>query len=206
VDASSAQTSPTLLVRLRVSPPDQEAWQAFVTRYGPRIYSWCRRWQLTEEDAQDVTQIVLMRLVEAMRRFEYDPAGSFRGWLRTLTHNAWCDFLARRALRGSGDTDVLRTLETVAARDDLVARLEEEFDQELLEQAMSRVRQRVLATHWEVFRLTALEGLSGAEAAARLGLNVATVFAIRSKVQKQIKEEVQTLENAEPTAAKECPP
>src|SRR5262249_24269896 len=151
-----------LLGKLRVSPPDQDAWKAFVSRYGPRIYAWGRRWQWTEEDAQEATQNVLVRLVDAMRHFEYDPPRSFRGWLRTLTHNAWHGCLVGRKTVGSGDTDVQRRLEGVEARQDLVARLEEEFDQELLEMAMNRVRGRVADSHWEVFRLTALEGLSGA--------------------------------------------
>jgi RNA polymerase sigma-70 factor (ECF subfamily) len=198
VDGSSERTSPTLLGRLRTSPADQEAWRAFVERYGPRIYAWCRRWNLPEQDAQDVTQNVLARLVEALRRFQYDSSRSFRGWLQTLTHHAWYDFVTARGRGGAtGDTETLRYLETVEAREDLAAKLAEEFDQEVLEQAMKRVQAIVLPTHWDAFRLTALEGLSGAEAAERTGMQVATVYVIRGKVQKQIQEEVQALESAD---------
>ena len=48
-------------------------------------------------------------------------------------------------------------------RDDLAARLEEAFDLERLEMAQASVRQRVEPHTWEAFRLTALEGRSGAE-------------------------------------------
>jgi RNA polymerase sigma-70 factor (ECF subfamily) len=44
----------------------------------------------------------------------------------------------------------------------------------------------------------ALEGVSGAEAAARLGMKVATVFVARSKVQKKIQDEVRRVEGADP--------
>jgi RNA polymerase sigma factor (sigma-70 family) len=197
VDPSSSQTSPTLLGRLRLLPADQEAWQKFVARYGPKIYGWCRQWHLQEEDAQDVTQSVLVRLVEKMRAFDYDPARSFRAWLRTLTHHAWSDFLDARksATAGSGDSGVLGILQSLEAREDLVARLEEEFDQELLDQAMARVRLLVSPAHWDVFRLTALEGRSGAEVAGQLNMKVGTVFTVRSKVQKLIQQEIGTLEN-----------
>jgi RNA polymerase sigma factor (sigma-70 family) len=57
------------------------------------LYRWCRRWGLQEADAQDVTQAVLARLAAKMNSFRYDPAGSFRAYLKTLARYAWCDFL-----------------------------------------------------------------------------------------------------------------
>src|SRR5262245_16697151 len=124
--APDQATSLTLLSRLRHSPTDQAAWDEFVERYSPRIYSWCRHWNLQEADAQDVTQDVLLRLADKMRTFIYDPAGSFRGWLRTLAHHAWYDFIKKReqAGAGSGDSTILDTLNAVEARADLIERLE----------------------------------------------------------------------------------
>jgi RNA polymerase sigma factor (sigma-70 family) len=189
-------TSTTLLGRLRQDPADQAAWAEFVRRYGPLVYGWCRRWQLQEADAQDVTQDVLVKLAAKMRTFSYDPARSFRAYLRTLARYAWCDFLEGRKQpgAGSGGSDVLKLLETVEASDDLVQRLHKQFDQELLAEAQVGVRQRVEPDTWEAFRLTAVEGLSGAEAAGRLGLKVATVYKAKSKVQKMLHEEVARLE------------
>jgi len=80
-------------------------------------------------------------------------------------------------------------------RDDLARRLEAEFDLELLEEAERRVRRRVAPNTWEAYRLTAIEGHSGAEAAARLGMKVAAVFVSRSHVTKHLQSEVQTLED-----------
>ena len=64
-------------------------------------------------------------------------------------------------------------MHTLPARDDLVARLEEQFDREVLEEASARIRLRVEPSSWEAFQLTAVEGLTAAEAAARLGKEVA---------------------------------
>jgi RNA polymerase sigma-70 factor (ECF subfamily) len=193
---SVSRTSATLLARLRPDAPDQEAWGEFVRRYGDQVYRWCRRWRLGDADAQEVTQTVLVKLVEKMRTFDYDAARSFRGYLRTLARYAWCDFLEahKRPDAGSGDSEAVRLLETVEAGDDLVQRLNEQFDQELLEEAQNRVRQRVEAHTWQAFCLTAVEGLSGAEAAQRLDMKVATVFKARSKVQQMLQEEVARLE------------
>src|SRR5215470_10745848 len=181
-DPTDSRTSATLLDRVRSAPADQEAWNEFVERYGRKVYGWCRQWGLQEADAEDVTQDVLLRLAEKMRAFTYDPSRSFRGWLKTLTHHAWSDFLSgrNRPGLGSADSQVVQALQRLEARDDLTQRLEEEYDRSLLEEAMARVRPRVQPRTWEAFRLTAQEGLSGAEVAARLGMQVATVFVARS--------------------------
>src|SRR5262249_39827895 len=132
--AGDSGTRVSLLGRLRRDPANQASWKEFVEHYGSKIYAWCRRWQLQEADAQDVTQMVLLRLAEKMRDFNYDPSRSFRAWLRTLAHHAWSDFVTSRQRPGlgSGDSQVVEILHTVEAREDLLQRLEEEFDRELL--------------------------------------------------------------------------
>jgi RNA polymerase sigma-70 factor (ECF subfamily) len=191
-------TSPTLLGRLARVPTDERAWADFAERYGRRIYGWCRHWQLQEADAEDITQQVLLKLAQKMRAFSYDPSRSFRAWLKTVVHHAWRDFAdhRQRSDTGSGDTHVLEMLQTVQARDRLVAELDEEFERELLDEAMARVQARIQPRTWQAFRMLAVEQVSGAEAAARLDMKVATVFVARSKVQKMLQEEVARLRDS----------
>jgi RNA polymerase sigma-70 factor (ECF subfamily) len=190
-------TRSSLLVRLSETPSDQAAWNDFVKRYGPQIYAWCRHWKLQEADAQDVAQMVMLKLARALPQFVYDPARSFRGWLRTLTQNAWSDFMAeqRGAVRASDDSLAASLLQSVQARDDLVTRLEQAFDRELLEMAMEQVRGRVEAQTWEAFDLTAVKGVPASEVAGRLGMRVGTVYQARSSVQRLIKEALARLES-----------
>jgi RNA polymerase sigma factor (sigma-70 family) len=193
-------THVSLLGRLRDGPDDAEAWSAFVEQYGRRIYEWSRRWGLQEADARDVTQNVLLKLAEKMREFTYDPARSFRAWLKTLTRHACSDFreARRRPGQGTGDSAVGRLLDDLEAREDLVGRMEELFDQELLQEAMARARLRVAPQTWQAFALTALEGLSGAAAAARIPMQVAQVFVAKRRVQKMLREEVARLDQSGP--------
>jgi RNA polymerase sigma factor (sigma-70 family) len=191
-----SSTSITLLERLRHDVLDQAAWSDFVARYGPKVLNWCRRWQLQEADAQDVTQEVLVRLSRVMAAFEYDPAGSFRAWLKTLAHHAWRDFVAerRRAGVGTGDSQMDAFLESLEAGKELVDDLEAEFRLELMDQAMARVKLRVGSRAWDAFRLTALEGWSGAAAGAHLQMKIAQVYLAKSRVIRRIQDEVRRLE------------
>lgn len=199
IDSSAARTSPSLLQRLRQTTRDDAAWGEFVRRYGAQILQWTRKWNLQDADAQDVTQTVLVKLADKMRSFAYDPARSFRAYLKTLTNYALIDFLESRKRPGAaaGGSIALDVLQTVEAREDLVRHLHGAFDQELLDEAMERVRARVEPHTWEAFRLTAIDGATGAEVAARLGIKVATVFKARSKVQRMLQEEVRNLDDPE---------
>ncbi len=185
-----------LLTRLRQDPSDQAGWEEFVERYGRHIYRWCRRWKLQDADAEDVTQNILVKLIQKLRTFAYDPSRSFRGWLKTVAHHAWRDFedSRRRAQRAAGDSQVQELMLSLEAREDLAQKLEEAFDLELLEAAKVRVRLRVAPHTWEAFRLMALEGLAVAEVAARVRLQVAMVYVAKNKVQKMLQEEIGKLE------------
>jgi RNA polymerase sigma-70 factor (ECF subfamily) len=196
-DAES--TSSTLLWRLTRDPTDQAAWGEFVHRYSPMIYSWCRRWHLQPADAEDVTQEVSERVFRYIRGYQR-AKGKFRAWLKTVAAHAVSDCLAsqRRPGQGSGDSEVLKLLDTAAARDDLQLRLDEEFDRELREEAESRVRRRVQPNSWEAFRLMKYEGKSGPETALGLKMNVTAVFMASSRVQQMLEAEIKRLEDAGP--------
>ncbi|MEM7313583.1 MAG: sigma-70 family RNA polymerase sigma factor [Planctomycetota bacterium] len=191
-----SETSLTLLSALKDDVRQHEAWHRFVQRYGPRIEGWCRRWGLQDADARDVTQNVLLQLARQMRSFEYDSSGRFRAWLKTIAWRAWADYLSARSKNMAlpSSVEMLGRLDTVEARDDLMARLDDEANRELLEVAVSRVKKRVKETTFEAFRLMAFEGKSGLETANELGMSPSSVFASKSRIDKMLSEEVALLD------------
>jgi RNA polymerase sigma factor (sigma-70 family) len=187
-------TSVTLMVRLQKFPADPTAWDEFVERYRPMIRAWCLKWHLQDSDADDVVQDVLVKLVAAIRKFQYDPRRSFRAWLKTVTQHALSDFVAaRRKDPGQTAAPIDMIAESAEAKTDLEQRLEDAFDAEVLELAMHRVKKRVKACTWDAFHLTAVEGLTGAAAAAKLEIPVAHVFVAKNRVQKMLQEEGRSL-------------
>jgi RNA polymerase sigma-70 factor (ECF subfamily) len=194
----NSATRATLLGRLCADPNDEASWSEFMEWYGGKVYAWCRAWGLQQADAQEVTQEVFVKLSQRMRDFRYDPARSFRAWLKTVTHNAWQDYAAklRKPGLGAGGESTFDRLAEVPAQDDLSRRLEEACDEELLREAAVRVRLRVEPRTWSAFEMLAKDGRSGAETAAALGMKVATVFVARSKVQRMLREEVARLDRS----------
>ena len=193
---SGPDTSPTLLGQLRLNPTDESAWRKFVELYGSFIAAWCRTWGLQEADAEDVTQQTLLRLVNVLQSFEYDPSKLFRGWLKTVTYRVWQDLVRkyRRSPTG-GQEGGPDPFDSVAARDELSAAIEAAYERELFEIASARVRLRVQPKTWDAFRLTAIENVPVAEAAERLAMKLTTVYKARNNVQKMLREEIQYLED-----------
>jgi RNA polymerase sigma-70 factor (ECF subfamily) len=199
-DEARSETSVTLLARVALLPPEPDAWNEFVDRYGPRIVKWSRAWGLQAADIDDVTQSVLATLLVRLRRFDYDPARGFRAFLRKVTNDTVCDVISARGRLG-GASATLQALVGKEARADLARAIEDEFDLELLEKATWIVRSQVEPRTWEAYRLTAEEGLSGIEAATRLGMGAGAVYQAKSAVLRRLHEEVRELEQG-PRATK----
>lgn len=195
--SAESATRHSLLLRVR-DWSDGNAWREFVTCYAPRIHSWCRAAGLQEADAADVTQTVLVRLVQQLQQFEYDPArGRFRGWLRTVTRNVVNDLAGdwrRRGLPLADDELDRLAGSQPPASDRLFAAVEDAWREELLRTAESLVRPRVEPHNWEAWRLSCREGLAAAEVARRLGLEVADVYVAKSRILRLLREEVRRLD------------
>ena len=67
----------------RAKTGEQQAWDELVERYAPLIWSICRRFRLEAADAEDVGQVVWLRLVTCLDDLR-DPA-ALPGWLVTTT-------------------------------------------------------------------------------------------------------------------------
>jgi len=191
---SDDDTSATLMMRIQKDPVDPQAWDEFVQRYRPMIHAWCLKSGAQPSDADDIAQEVLVKLLAAIKNFQYDPTRSFRAWLKTVTRHAWNDLaMSRRHTtdRAGGLIEVLANSHDPLA--DLEQQLEDAFDRELLELAMRRVEKRVKSITWQAFRLTAIENRPGPEAARELQMPVAHVFVAKHRVQKMLEEEVRAL-------------
>jgi RNA polymerase sigma-70 factor (ECF subfamily) len=183
------QTSHTLL-RLLALPEADAAWEVFIERYGPLINARCRRAGLQPADADDIRGAVLSQLVQALRTFRYDPARRFRGYLKQVVDNAiasyWRTIRMRPGWVGAGGD---AGGELPGSLGELGAELDERIQEhaEEISRKLDRVRFEVGPAAWQAFWLTAVDGLSGAEAAARLGQTPAAVFMAKSRVLARLR-------------------
>jgi RNA polymerase sigma-70 factor (ECF subfamily) len=189
------QTRASLLVRLR-DPRDAASWQTFVAVYGPLVYGHCRRRGLQHDDAQDVSQTVFAPVAQSLRTFQYRPeAGRFRDWLGAAVRNEVNRFFKKQArqARGQGGGE-----EDEAVLDQAVARAEdnawtEEFNARVLRCALERSRPHFEEPTWRAFEAVWLENRPALEVARELGRPIDWVYMAKSRVLKDLWQQVQEL-------------
>lgn len=191
--ASSPETRPSLLVRLR-SARDEAAWAEFLVVYEPLVLGLLRKHGLQESDARDVWQQVLAALVRDIEQWQPDgAAASFRRWLFRITRNRVARFLGRSKLGtiAVGGSDAQ---EVLAAQPDLHEPLEDDIErdyrQHLLLCATVQVRPGFRESTWQAFWQTCVEGKSVDDVAAQLGMSVGSVYVARSRIMAQLRARV----------------
>ena len=84
---------------------DNLAWAELVKAQHKRIYALCYRFTGSQQDAEDLTQDVFIKLHDNLRSFDL-AKGSFQTWLTTLTRNLLVDHFRRtRQLRVTDSMD-----------------------------------------------------------------------------------------------------
>lgn len=197
---SLKQTRATLLLQLK-NADAPEVWEAFVRDYAPVIFYWCRERGLQDADASDVTQDVLCGLLSSIRKFEYDrEKGSFRGWLKTVTHNAVNEIYRRnsRQQMGFGSSqdvvDLVSVLPDEVAMKSLSDAIEREAESVILAEAERSVQAQVRPHLWETYHRTAVLQERVADVANELGITVSAAYIAKSRVLKKLRHEVAKIE------------
>ncbi len=188
----TSTTRISLLDILRDKRGDDDAWGEFVRVYGPAVAEWCRERGLQHDDALDVTQDVLLRFWQTSKQFAYNPRGRFRSYLEQVARSA----LVRWAEQAGDPHDqaTRSLLERIPEREDLLVRLAEAYDTELLAIAMAEVEQRVKPHTWRAFQMLAIEHRSGADVAAELKIDTNHAYVARWNVQRMIRAVIDRLE------------
>lgn len=193
----SLPTRRSLLSRLR-NMGDDDSWRAFFDAYWRLIYNVARKSGLSDEDAQDVVQETVISVAKKMPEFRYDPAkGSFKSWLLIITHRRIHDRLRRHYQ--SVPTANLSAAENMPANvlspdGALQAAWEEEWQKNIFQAALARVRQQVNPKHFQVFDYCLLQNMRASEVARRLGLTSAQVYLNKHRMMLAVKRAVKEVE------------
>lgn len=198
----SLATRRSLLTRLR-RWDESESWQTFFDTYWRLIYSTALKAGLPDADAQDVVQETILSVARTMPEFKYDPkVCSFKSWLLLLTRRRISDHIRKRRRRkrgGDGQQEVgTSVLEQVPDPAGVVLEKvwEEEWQRNLMNTAVERVKRRVRANQYQIFDLYLVKQWGAGEVASLLHVNVAAVYLTAHRVSRVLKEEVRKLEKS----------
>lgn len=142
-----------------------------------RVRGWATSFTDDADDAEDVTQDVLILMHRRLPQFE--GKSRFSTWLYTITRNVALDRRRRTKRRE-------RRIESMDAPTTAVE-TRVGFDESTLSQLILRYYDQLPARQREVFELSDIQGLSASEVAARLGMKAVTVRANLFKARRTIR-------------------
>ena len=192
---SPSGTSRSLLLRVQGNEPG--GWDQLVTLYGPLVVHWCRCRRLQEEDIADVFQEVFQAVLKNISGFRKErTSDTFRGWLRTVTHNKVHDHFrkAGREPQAAGGTEAQVQFSQLPAPDPVdeeeESAAEAKAEHALYGRALDLIRSEFKESTWKAFWRTAVDGQSAKDVADELSMSPGAVRVARSRVLHRLREEL----------------
>lgn len=195
-------TRKTLLSRLK-DATDDASWRVFFNTYWKLIYGTAVKAGLGDAEAQDVVQETIIAVARNIGEFKYDPAiCSFKSWLLQVTRSRISNQFRSRRRRhvdqeppsdGTSGTPLLERLPDPAG-EHLDRVWDEEWEKNLMDAAIERVKRRVDIEQFQVFDFYVLKKWPVKKVARTLGIHIGQVYLAKHRVSKLIKKEMAVLE------------
>ncbi len=192
-------TRQSLLSRLR-NWGDQESWREFFDMYGELIYTLARKAGLTDPESQDVVQETLISVAKQMPGFKYDPRlGSFKGWLRKITHRRIVDQLRKRLPENRLPASEQHACSLENLPDDAGSAFESlwerEWQRQLLRNALRRVKCKVSPKQYQMFDLYVSQQWPMKSIIETLAVSAAQVYMAKMRVSRLLRAEIRLLQS-----------
>ena len=165
----------------RVRGGNAAAFEQLANRVRDRVRRWARRVMRDDDDAEDIAQLVLVRMHERLDQFE--GKSRFGTWLFSLTRNT---ALERR--RSEARRSALLTRELAAGADvasDVPGA--ESADPAAVSRALLAHLDSLSPRQREVFELVDLRGVSATDASKQLGIDASTVRVLLLRARRTIR-------------------
>lgn len=194
----SLDTTQTNLLWAVRDSSDGEAWFNFYRIYSSMVGRFARRLGLSDADADDVTQEVLILAQKSLQTGAYDPAkGGFRQWLYGIARRRALAAMRARCRRtraqwvpGPDGSDLVERLEDSRGEEAHRQFWEQEWRYALLDEALRHVEQDVGEKVFQAFSLLALQNWPVDKVAAELGIATSSVYVYKHRVLTAVKERI----------------
>jgi RNA polymerase sigma factor (sigma-70 family) len=184
-------TTSTLLRDLR-DFRNEAAWERFVRRFREPIVRFARKVGVPESGVEDVAQETLVAFAEAYRADRYDRGkGRLSQWLfgiayRQAQRQRRCDARPERLAPAGPDGE--RFWEEIPDERAATSIWQMEWEDFVLKQCFERARPEFEPGTIEIFESLVRDGRPAADVARRAGMSVGSVYNIKHRVLRRMKE------------------
>lgn len=153
---------------LLIQKDDRVAFYNIYERYSKRLYGFVLRYIKLKEDAEEIVQIVFIKIWESRKRI--DAYASFESFIFTIAYNTTISLLRKRTC----EKKYLDHLKSLQQPVDSLNLIDEIHFNELNEKVQSMLDE-LTPRQKEIFQLSREEGLSHDEIAKKLDISINTV-------------------------------
>ena len=188
-------THKTLLKKIQAG--DEVSWQEFYDRYSPVIRRGSAAYGLNEHDTEEVLQEVMLKFFQHQLVMKYDAQKArFRTYFNQVLMSCIFDFLRDRKKRFPEVNMEKLPEEPVPAEADKL--FLEEWQNQMLQEALDQLRGQVKEETFLAFHLTAFQGKSAPDAARFLNVDVETVYVSKSRCVTRLQEIIRSINREDP--------
>ena len=191
----------SLLNRLK-NLDDGESWREFFDIYWRLIYGVAIKSGLSDAEAQDAVQETVIAVAKKMPDFKASPeAGSFKGFLLLITRRRIADQLRKRCAypearqHRADETSRTSTVDRIPdpASFNLDAVWDDEWEKNLMETALERVKRQVNLKHFQIYDLYVVKEWPVTKVTRTLNVNIGQVYLAKHRISRLLRKELERL-------------
>lgn len=178
--------------RLRTN--DQAAWFELWETFGPVVRAQLAKWgrgRIGSQTVQDLSQETLAALSESIDRFDPTRGARFSTWLLAIAKHVLGDELDRRGAKKRGGSKRPAELDESWMAASAAQGVDEQYEAAVfrakVEAAIRLVAQECDFTDYSIYSMRVLEGRSGKDVAAALGISEPTVSRRMARVREALR-------------------
>lgn len=180
--------TPVSLLDKLANPQAEEAWHRFVDLYTPLLYHWAQKMSIPASDISDLIQDVYIHLLKELPEFQIRRRGHFHGWLHVVFKNKAHEWMRKRhkhLINGHlsdhyGNETPSETEET-------------EYRKYLTERVLQLLKDSFPETTWRACWESVVAERPAHQIARDLGITTNMVYLAKSRVLRQLREELTDL-------------
>jgi RNA polymerase sigma factor (sigma-70 family) len=194
-------TRKSLLAKVRNG--DEVSWSEFYETYQPLIYLVGKDFRLTEDEKQELVQLVMCEIfqkdilkkynideVPKEITFTYDPArGRFRYYLKAIIRNQALKLYHKRKNNVS-----MEDIPELGDEEKFDNTWDDEWHKHLLTQAVEELKSHVQDVTYSAFYMYAMQGREVKDVANFLNISVNSVYVAKNRCIATLKEIIKDLE------------
>lgn len=176
----------------QITENNPQSWQEFCLLYKPMIANWLKSYTLQTADVEDLTQGIMLYVVENVNSFEHNgQIGAFRNWLRAVTLNICRNYL--RKIKPKFQENFIHLTLLLEQLEDPKSHQSHLFnvahDRVIVQILLENLAEHFQAETIAIFKLHVIDELSAPDTAAKMNVSVASVHVAKSRILRRLRQD-----------------